>query len=193
MLCSSSSSIHGPGTRASRAAANRAVRAATVPRGGAAATRTNAAVWASSAGLVPSVIVRRPASLSFIFSLLQSSMYPQLPPRLPAGVHGGSSGERGRTGPEAQVFEHGRHRERRSDGVPVGHLERDPDLLLGEEGAIHALGADLGNHPAWVRPHHLGTGPTLTGDELGVAEHGFDNAGAGSGERFLTVRAGLTG
>src|SRR2546426_2500871 len=181
MLCSNSSSIHSPGTRASRAAANRAVSSGALPRATAAATRTSAMVWASSTGPLPSVIVPLPSPPSFIFSLLQSSIYTQLPHRLAAGVHVGSRGERGRTGPEAQRLEHGRQGERRGDRVPVSHLERDAELFLREQGAIHALGADFGDHPAGVRPHHLGTGPTLTGDEVGVAEHGFDNAERGSG------------
>src|SRR5438034_9583912 len=97
MLCSSSSSIHSPGTRASRAAANRALSSAAFPPATAAATRTSAAVGASSTGPVPSVIVRLPTPLSFIFSLLQPSIYTQLPHRLAAGVHGGAGGERGRS------------------------------------------------------------------------------------------------
>src|SRR5712691_1340322 len=141
MLCSSSSSIHSPGTRASRAAANRAFSSDALPRATAAATRTSAAVWASSTGPVPSVIVPLPSPLPFILSLLQASFYTQLPHRLATGVDVGSSGERGRTGPEAHRLEHGCHRERRGDRVSVSHLKRDPQPLLGEQGAIHALGA----------------------------------------------------
>src|SRR2546429_9637302 len=171
MLCSNSSSIHSPGTRASRAAANRALSSGAFPRATAAATRTSAAVWASSAGGLRSVILLVPRPSSPILSLLQSSFYTHPPRRLAAGVHVGSRGERGRTGPEAQLLEHGRHGERRGDRVPISHLERDAEPFLGEQGAIHALGADLGNHAARVRPHHLGTGTTLAGDEIGVAQH----------------------
>src|SRR5213594_848932 len=177
MLCSNSSSIHSPGTRASRAAANRASSSGAFPRATAAATRTSAAVWASSTGGLRSLILLVPRPSSPILSLLQSSFYTQLPHRLAAGVHAGSRGERGRTGPEAQLLEHGRHGERRGDRVPVGHLERDADPVLGEQGAIHALGADLGNHAAGVRPHHFGTGTTLTRDEIGVAQHRFHDCG----------------
>src|SRR3989442_8187082 len=164
MLCSNNSSIHVPGTRASRAAAKRAWSSGVLPRGRAAATRTSAAVWASSPRPVPSAIVRRPAPLSFIFSLLQSAIYPQLPHGLAARVHVGSSGERGRTRPETQLLEHRRHGERRGDCVSIGHLERDPEPFLGKEGAIHAFGADLRDHAGRVRAHHLGTRPTLTRD-----------------------------
>src|SRR4029077_8742157 len=181
MLCSNSSSIHTPGTRASRAAANRAWSSGALPRARAAATRTSAAVGASSTGPAPSAIVRRPAPLSFILSLLQSSIYPQLPHGLAARVHVGSSGERGRTGPQAQLLEHRRHGERRGDRVSIGHLERDPEPFLGKQSAIHAFGADLCDHAAGVRAHQLGTRPTVTGDQLGVAEHGLYNAERGSG------------
>src|SRR6266853_1755880 len=177
MLCSNNSSIHIPGTRASRAAANRAWSSGALPRARAAATRTSAAVGASSTRPVPSAIVRRPAPLSFIFSLLQSSIYPQLPHGLAARVHVGSSGERGRTGPETQQLEHCRHGERRGDCVSIGHLERDPESFLRKEGAIHAFGADLCDHAGRVRAHHLGTRPTLTRDELGVTQHGFHDCG----------------
>src|SRR6266852_9576819 len=179
MLCSNSSSIHIPGTRASRAAANRAWSSGALPRARAAATRTSAAVWGSSTRPVPSAIVRRPAPLSFIFSLLQSSIYPQLPHGLAARVHVRASGERGGTGPETQLLEHRRHGERRGDCVSIGHLERDPEPFLGEKGAIHAFGADLRDHAGRVRAHHLGTRPTLTRDELGVTGHRVDNAGGG--------------
>src|SRR2546429_3932611 len=183
MLCSNNSSIHSPGTRASRAAASRALSSGGFPRATAAATRTNAAVWASSAEAVPSLILLVSLASSPILSLLQSSIYPQLPHRLAAGVHVGSSGERGRTGPETQRFERSGHGKRRGNRVSIDDFQRDAEPLLGEQGAIHALGTDLGNHAAGVRSHHLGTGPALTGDELGVADHRFDNAGAGSGER----------
>src|SRR6185312_15815384 len=176
MLCNSSSSIHNPGTRASRAAVNRALSWGTWPRATAAATPTSASVWASSTGPVPPGIVLLPSPFSLIFSLLQSSIYTQLPHRLPACVHAGSGGERGRTGPEAQRLEHGRHGERRCDRVPISHLERDAELCLREQSAVHALGADLSDHTAGVRTHDLRTGPTLTGDELGVAQHGITNA-----------------
>src|SRR5882672_2401570 len=118
MLCSSSSSIHSLGTRALRAAADRALSSDALPRATAAATRTSAAVWASSAGPVPSVIIPLPSPLPLILSLLQSSIYAQLPHRLAAGVHAGSSGERRRTRPEPQRLEHGCHGERRGDRVP---------------------------------------------------------------------------
>src|SRR5256884_169617 len=179
MLCSSSPSIHSPGTRASRAAAKRASSSGPLPRPTAAATRTNAAVGASSTGPVPAVIVPLPAPRSLIVSLLQSAFYTQLPYRLTPRVHVGSSGEPGRTRPETQLLEHGRHGECRSDRVSVSDLERDSESFLREEGTVHTLGADLGDHAAGVRPHDLGTGPTLTGDEIGVAQHGFDNAECG--------------
>src|SRR5882762_10231815 len=179
MLCSNSSSIQIPGTRASRAAANRAWSSGGLPRARAAATRTSAAVGASSTRPAPSAIVRRPAPLSFIFSLLQSSIYPQLPHGLAARVHVGSSRERGGTGPETQLLEHRRHGERRGECVSIGHLERDAEPFLGEKGAIHAFGADLRDDATGVRAHHLGTRPTLTGDELGVAQHGLGNAECG--------------
>src|SRR5882724_1257535 len=175
MLCNSSSSIHRPGTRASRAAAKRALSSATLPRATAAATRTSAAVWASSTGPVPSVIVLLPSPLPLIFSLLQSSIYTQLPHRLAAGVHVGSSGEGGRTGPEAQRFEHGRHGERRGDRMPVSHLERDAEPVLREQGAIHALGAHFRYDATGVGAHHFSTRATLTGDEIGVTQHGVDD------------------
>src|SRR6266487_651710 len=130
MLCSNSSSIHSPGTRASRAPASLVLSSAVFPRATAAATRTSAAVWASSTGPVPSVIVPSPTLPSFIFSLLQSSIYPQLPHRLAAGVHAGSSDERGRTGPETQVLERSGHGQRRRDGVPVGDLQGDSEPRL---------------------------------------------------------------
>src|SRR6266540_1309869 len=183
MLCSNSSSIHSPGTRASRAAARRASSSGPLPRATAAATRTRAAVWASRREAFLSLILLVPHPASPILSLLQSSIYPQLPHRLAAGVHGGSSGERGRTGPEAQLLERSRHGERRRDRVPVGHLQGDSEPRLDEQRTVHALGAHFHDHPAGVRAHHLRTGATLTGDEIGVAKHGLDDAGAGSGER----------
>src|SRR6266699_1869079 len=179
MLCSNNSSIHSPGTRASRAAASRALSSGGFPRATAAATRTNAAVWASSAEAVPSLILLVSPASSPILSLLQSSIYPQLPHRLAAGIHVGSSGERGRTGPETQRFERSGHGKRRGHCVSIDDFERDAEPLLREQGAIHALGTDLGNHAAGVRSHHLGTGPALTGDEIGVADHRFDNAECG--------------
>src|SRR5882672_8128241 len=175
MLCSSSSSIHSPGTRASPAAANRLSSSGTLPRATAAATRTSAAVWASSTRPVAPAIVLLPCLFAFIFSLLQSSINTQLPHRLAAGVDVGSTGERGRTGPEAQRLEHGRHGERRGDRVPVSHLERHAELFLLEEGAIHALGTDFRYDTTRVGAHHLGTRPTLTGDEIGVTQHGVDD------------------
>src|SRR5439155_19115429 len=157
MLCSNSSSIHSPGTRASRAAANRALSSGAFPRATAAATRTSAAVWGSSTEGLLSLILLVPRPSSPILSLLQSSFYTQLPHRLAAGVHARSRGERGRTGPEAQLLEHGRHSERRGDRVPISHLERDAEPYLGEQGAKHARGAHRGNHAAWDRPDHLRT------------------------------------
>src|SRR6266513_5503113 len=183
MLCNNNSSIHSPGTRASRAAASRAFSSGGFPRATAAATRTSAAVRTSCAEAVPSLILLVSPASSPILSLLQSSIYPQLPHRLAAGVHVGSSGERGRTGPETQRFERSGHGKRRGNRVSIDDFQRDAEPLLGEQGAIHALGTDLGNHAAGVRSHHLGTGPALTGDDIGVAQHRFDNAGAGSGER----------
>src|SRR5437870_12518354 len=177
MLCSSSSSIHGPGTRASRAAAKRALSSGTLPRATAAATRTNAAVGAASTGPVPALIVPLPAPRSLIVSLLQSAFYTQLPYRLTPRVHVGSGGEPGRTRPETELLEHGRHGECRTDRVPVNDLERDAESLLREEGTVHTLGADLGDHAPGVRPHDLGTGPTLTGDEVWVAQHRFHDCG----------------
>src|SRR5213593_2320356 len=177
ILCSSSSSIHSPGTRASRAAAKQAVSSGALPRATAAATRTNAAVGASSTGPIPGVIVPLPAPRSLIVSLLQSAFYTQLPYRLTPRVHVGSNGEPGRTRPETQLLEYGRQGECRSDRVSVSDLERDAESFLREEGTVHTLGADLGDHAAGVRPHDLGTGPTLTGDEIGVAQHRFHDCG----------------
>src|SRR5213076_2538845 len=179
MLCSRSSSIHGPGTRASRAAAKRALSSGTLPRATAAATRTNAAVGASSTGPVSALIVPLLAPRSLIVSLLQSAFYTQLPYRLTPRVHAGSSGEPGRTRPETQLLQHGRHGECRSDRVSVSDLERDSESFLREEGTVHTLGADLGDHAPGVRPHDLGTGPTLTGDEIRVPQHALDNSGCG--------------
>src|ERR1043166_128269 len=151
MLCSSSSSIHSPGTRASRAAAKRAVSSGALPRATAAATRTNAAVGASSTGPVPAVIVPLPAPRSLIVSLLQSAFYTQLPDRLTPRVHVGSSGEPGGTRPETQLLEHRRHGERRSERVSVGDLERDSESFLRQEGTVHALGAGTPRSPAQGR------------------------------------------
>src|SRR5207249_690216 len=131
------------GTRASRAAAKRALSSGTLPRATAAATRTNAAVGASSTGPVPALIVPLPAPRSLIVSLLQSAFYTQLPYRLTPRVHVGSGGEPGRTRPETELLEHGRHGECRTDRVPVSDLERDAESLLREEGTVHTLGADL--------------------------------------------------
>src|SRR2546429_597025 len=192
MLCSSSSSIHGPGTRASRAAAKRALSSGTLPRATAAATRTNAAVGASSTGPVPALIVPLPAPRSLIVSLLQSAFYTQLPYRLTPRVHVGSGGEPGRTRPETELLEHGRHGECRTDRVPVSDLERDAESLLREEGTVHTLGADLGDQAPGGGPHDLGTGPTLTGDEVWVAQHGLDNAERGSGNAELPGKVGRT-
>src|SRR5256884_2300197 len=60
------------------AAASRALSSGGFPRATAAATRTNAAVWASSAEAVPSLILLVSLASSPILSLLQSSIYPQL-------------------------------------------------------------------------------------------------------------------
>src|SRR5207249_582764 len=162
MLCSSSSSIHGPGTRASRAAAKRALSSGTLPRATAAATRTNAAVGASSTGPVPALIVPLPAPRSLIVSLLQSAFYTQLPYRLTPRVHVGSGGEPGRTRPETELLEHGRHGECRTDRVPVSDLERDAESLLREEGTVHTIGADLGDHvPGVHKPRIEHRGPAV--------------------------------
>src|SRR5256712_13271844 len=142
MLCSSSSSIHRPGTRASRAAAKRALSSGPLPRATAAATRTNAAVGASSTGPVPAVIVPLPAPRSLIVSLLQSAFCTQLPYRLTPRVHVGSSGEPGRTRPETQLLEHGRHGEGRSDRVSVGDLERDAESFLRERSEERRVGKE---------------------------------------------------
>src|SRR5882762_3822438 len=175
MLCKRSSSIHRPGTPASRAAAKRSSSSGALPRATAAATRISAAVRASSSGAPVSLILRLPRPSSPILSLLQSSIYTQLAYGLAARVHGGSHLERPRPGTEAQLLEHGRHGEGRSDGVSVGHLERDAEPLLSEEGTIHALGADLDDHTGGVRLHHVGAGTTFAGDELGVTQHGVDD------------------
>src|ERR1043166_6535620 len=136
MLCSSSSSIHSPGTRASRAAAKRAVSSGALPRATAAATRTNAAVGASSTGPVPAVIVPLPAPRSLIVSLLHSAFYTPAPPPSPP-----------------------------------------PPFFFCVGGAAGGgLGAGLGDHAAGVRPHDLGARATLTGDQFGLAQRGFDNA-----------------
>src|SRR2546425_11114121 len=156
MLWSNSSSIHSPGTRASRAAASRVLSSGVLPRATAAATRTSAAVWASSAEAVVLLIVLVSRSSSPILSLLQSSIYPQLPHRLAAGVHACSSSEPGRPGPETQLLHRRGHGQRRRDGVPVGDFQGDSEPRLGEQRAVHALGAHLGDHATGVRSHHLG-------------------------------------
>src|SRR5690349_5266856 len=161
MLCNRSSSIHRPGTPASRAAANRTSSSGALPRARTAATRTSAAVRASSTGAPAALILLLPRASSPILSLLQSSIYTQLADRLAARIHGRSHLERRRLGPKAQLLEHGRHGEGRSDCVSVGHLERDAEPLLSEQGTIHPLGADLDDHAGGVRPHHLRAGTTL--------------------------------
>src|SRR5258708_35926744 len=117
MLGRSSSSMRSVGTRESRAPEKRALSSGALPRGTAAATRPNAAVGASSTGPVPAVILPLPDPRSLIVSLLQCAFYTQLPYRLTPRVHVGSSGEPGRTRPETQLLEHGRHGECRSDCV----------------------------------------------------------------------------
>src|SRR5207244_3493808 len=98
-----------------------------------------AAAVARGNGPVPAVIVPLPAPRSLIVSLLQSAFYTQLPYRLTPRVHVGSSGEPGRTRPETQLLEHGRHGECRSDRVSVSDLERDAESFLREEGTVHTL------------------------------------------------------
>src|SRR6266571_2640967 len=137
MLWSSSSSIHSGGTPASRVAASRALSSGIFPSAIAAATRTNAAVFASSGGADAALIVLLPAPCSPILSLLQSPFNAQLAHRLPPRVYVGPGDERRRPRPQPQLLQHRRQRQRRGDPVPVGDLERHPQSLLQQHRAVH--------------------------------------------------------
>src|SRR2546427_10647064 len=147
------------------------------PSASAAAARTRATVFASSAE-APGLMVPLPAPRSPILSLLQASIYPQLPDRLPPRVHRGAREQRRWQRSQAQLGQLRRHGERRRDRVTVLDLQRDALALLREQPAVHALGPDLHDDPAGVRAHQLGAGTAFAGDEVGVAEHGVQNAGA---------------
>jgi hypothetical protein len=60
--------------------------------------------------------------------------------------------------------------------VAVLDLQRHAEPLPNQQRAIHPFGAHLHDHPPRVRPHHLGAGALLARDQLGVAEHGLDDA-----------------
>src|SRR2546425_4361296 len=184
-LWSSSSSTHRSGTPAARASRKRCSSSVMRPSASAAAARTSATVFASSAPDFPRLILPFPFPLSLILLFLQPSLYPQLPDRLPPRVHRRAREQRRWQRSQAQLGQHRRHGERRRDRVTVLDLQRDALAFLREQPAVHALRPDLHDDPAGVRPHHVRTGAALAGDEVGVAEHGLQNAGAGSGERFL--------
>src|SRR2546430_14459918 len=54
---------------------------------------------------------------------------------------------------------------------------------------FRSLGADLGDRAPGVRAHHLGAGAAGAGDEVGMAEYGFDNAEWGM--RSAELRSGV--
>src|SRR5256886_16214083 len=120
MLWSSSSSIHRDDTPAPWAAASRSCSSDTSPAATAAASRTSAAVAGSSG---PWLILRLPHAGSSIFLLLEPPIYAQLADGLAPGVEQGPGGERRRSRPQPQLLQHGRQRERRRQGMPVGHLD----------------------------------------------------------------------
>src|SRR5437588_10508167 len=175
MLCSSSSSIHRGGTPACRAAAKRSWSSGTWPAATAAANRTSAAV----AGSRGSVILLLPRAGPSILLLLEPPIYAQLADGLAARVHHGPGGERHRSWPEPELLQHGGHRERRRHGMAVGDLDGHPQSVPRQHRAVDALRTDLDDQPSGMRAHHVGTGPADAGDELGVAEHGFNNAECG--------------
>src|SRR2546422_740219 len=167
-LWSSSSSTHRSGTPAARASRKRCPSSVMCPSASAAAARTRATVFASSAE-TPGLMVPLPAPRSPILSLLQASIYAQLPDRLPPRVHRGAREQRRWQRSQAQLGQHRRHGERRRDRVTVLDLQRDALAFLREQPAVHAFRPDLHDDPAGVRPHQVRTGAALAGDEVGVA------------------------
>src|SRR5437879_8989330 len=184
MLWSSSSSIHRGGTSVPRAATRRSWSSGTSPSATAAANRTSAAVAGSSGPAAPAratpwLILRLPRAASSILLLLQPPIYAQRADGLAARIQHGSGGERLRSRPQPELFQHGRQRERRRHGMPVGDLDGHPPSPARQHRAVHALGADLDDHPTGLRPHHLRAGTAFAGAAVGMAEHGFDNAERG--------------
>src|SRR5256885_9895386 len=182
MLWSSSSSIHRGGTPAPWAAAMRCCSSGTSPAATAAANRTSAAV-AGSSGPAPPLrdtpwpILLLPPAGSPILLLLQPPIYAQLTDPLAARVHHRPGAERHRSPPQPQLLQHGRHRQRRRDGMPVADLDGHPQSLPRQQRAVDALGPDLDDHPAGMRAHQLGTGAALSGDEIGVTHHRLHDCG----------------
>src|SRR2546421_12089029 len=147
MLWSSNSSIHSGGTPAAWAAARRCCSSGTSPAATAAANRTSAAV-AGSRGPAPLrdapwLILLVPPAGSPILLLLQPPIYAQLTDGLAARVHHGPGGERHRSRPQPQLLQHGRHRQRRRDGMSVADLDGHPQSLPRQQRAVDALGPDL--------------------------------------------------
>src|SRR5437773_48114 len=160
------------------------------PSASAAAARTSATVFASSARAFPWLILPFPLPPSPIFLFLQPSIYAQLPDRFPPRVHRGVRHERRRLRPEPQLGQHRRHGERRRDRVTVLNLERDPVAFLRQQPAVHALGPDLHDDAAGVRAHHVGARPTLARDQLGMSQHHLEDNGVGGGGGCPTGLAG---
>src|SRR5207244_7286549 len=136
MLWSSSSSIHRGGTSAPRAATRRSWSSGTSPAATAAANRTSAAVAGSSGPAAPAratpwLILRLPRAASSILLLLQPPIYAQLADGLAARIQHGPGGERLRSRPQPELFQHGRQRERRRHGMPVGDLDGHPSPSRG--------------------------------------------------------------
>src|SRR3989441_1642680 len=151
------------------------------PSASAAAARTSATVFASSARAFPWLIFPFPLPPSPIFLFLEPSIYPQLADRSPPRVHRGVRHERRRLRPEPQLGQRRRHGERRGDRVTVLDLERDPVAFLRQQPAVHALGPDLHDDAAGVRAHHVGARPTLARDQLGMSQHHLEDNGVGGG------------
>src|SRR5205809_661049 len=149
-LCKSSSSTHSGGTWAARATVMRSRSCASSPLAIAMATRTKATVLASN--------VPFPAPGSLILLLLQSPIYPQLSHLVAPGIDVGPHSERFRLRLDPQVGQHCRNRQRRGGAVAVFDLERDPQPLGHDQRAVHALGADLGEHAAGMGAHQVGAG-----------------------------------
>src|SRR5256885_2663467 len=151
------------------------------PSASAAAARTSATVFASSARAFPWLILPFPLPPSPIFLFLQPSIYAQLADRFPPRVHRGVRHERRRLRPEPQLGQHRRHGERRRDRVTVLNLQRDPVAFLRQPPAVHPLGPDLHHDAAGVRAHHVGARPTLARDQLGMSQHHLEDNGVGRG------------
>src|SRR2546428_7412266 len=179
-LWSSSSSTHRSGTPAARASRKRCSSSVMRPSASAAAARTRATVLESSAE-APGLMVPLPAPRSPILSLLQPSITPQLPDRLPPRVHRGAREQRRWQRSQAQLGQHRRHGERRRDRVTVLDLQRDALAFLRQQPAVHALRPDLHDDPAGVRAHHVRTGAALTRDQLRMAQHRLEDNGVGGG------------